>query len=221
MRPPVPTDDERERLIAAARRVRWWPGAVALVALGVIYALLPDSLRIGPAWAVLAIAVVALGASYVQHRRGSMLLRRRILVVGLAIIVLAESASAFFLIGALLDRRTEAGPLLLDGALVWVANILVFALLYWETDGGGPAHRHAAQRASTDFAFPQRSLGEAESGWMPEFLDYVFLAFNTSTAFSPTDTAVLGRHAKVLTMWQSLVSLITAGILIARAVNTI
>jgi uncharacterized membrane protein len=194
---------------------------VALVALGVLYALLPDNLRIGPQWAVLAVALLALGASIVMHRRGSMLVRRRILVGGLAIIALSVSVSAFFLIGALLDRRTEAGPLLLDGALVWVSNVLVFALLYWETDGGGPAHRHAAQRASTDFVFPQRTLGEAESAWMPEFLDYVFVAFNTSTAFSPTDTAVLARHAKVLTMWQALVSLITAGILIARAVNTI
>jgi hypothetical protein len=217
----VSNDDERDQLIAAAHRVRWWPGALALVALGLIYALLPDNLRIGPAWAVLAVALVALGGAFVQHRRGSMLMRRRFLVSGLAVIALAISVSAFFLIGSLLDKRTEAGPLLLDAALVWVSNILVFALLYWETDGGGPAHRHAAHCSSKDFVFPQRTLGEAESDWMPEFLDYVFLAFNTSTAFSPTDTPVLGRRAKVLSMWQSLVSLITAGILIARAINTI
>jgi hypothetical protein len=217
----VPNENEGEALIAAARRVRWWPAALALLVLGVIYALLPDRLTIGPSWAVLIVAVVAIVGAYAMHRRGALLMRRRFVVGGLAIIAVAVSASAFFLIGALLDKRTEAGTLLLDGALVWLSNVLVFGLLYWETDGGGPVHRHLAQRASTDFAFPQRMLGETESAWMPEFLDYVFVAFNTSTAFSPTDTAVLARHAKVLMMWQSLVSLITAGILIARAVNTI
>jgi uncharacterized membrane protein len=217
----VPQENEGEALIAAARRVRWWPGALALIALGVIYALLPDRLTIGPPWAVLLVSLAVVGGAYVMHRRGAVRLRRRIVVGGLAIIAMAVSASAFFLVGTLLDRRTEAGTLLLDGALVWLSNVLVFALLYWETDGGGPAHRHAAECASTDFAFPQRTLGGAESAWMPEFLDYLFVAFNTSTAFSPTDTAVLARHTKVLLMWQSLVSLITAGILVARAVNTI
>jgi hypothetical protein len=101
-------------------------------------------------------------------------------------------------------------------------GLLTFALWYWEVDGGGPPHRHATKRGSTDFAFPQRVLAEpALEGWMPDFLDYVFLAFNTSTAFSPTDTMVLARRAKVLMMWQSAVSLTTIAVIAARAINTI
>ena len=116
-------------------------------------------------------------------------------------------------------------PLLLlrYAALIWVANIVTFALWYWEIDGGGPAHRHPGRHASTDFAFPQQQLdddGVAE-GWSPGFIDYLFLAFNTSTAFSPTDTLVLSRRAKLLLMLQSAISLLVLAILAARAINTI
>src|SRR5207245_2439240 len=102
------------------------------------------------------------------------------------------------------------------------SNLLTFALWYWEVDGGGPAHRHATRCGSSDFAFPQRVIGDQQdAAWVPEFVDYVFLAFNTSTAFSPTDTMVLARRAKLLMMYQSILSLITIAVLAARAINTI
>jgi hypothetical protein len=211
---------ERERLITAAGYVRWWPGALAFLVLGVLYALLPERLTVGPPWVPLIVVLLGLGGSRLSRLRGFMLVRRYIVLAALGIVSLAITVSAGFLIGALLERRTDAGSLLGSAAALWVSNILVFALLYWETDGGGPAHRHAAKRASTDFAFPQSVLAQSEV-WMPEFVDYVFLAFNTSTAFSPTDTLVLARRAKALMMWQSVVSLVTIAVLAARAINTL
>jgi hypothetical protein len=127
-----------------------------------------------------------------------------------------------FLVGSLLRGRAQAGYLLLDAALLWVSNVLTFALWYWEIDGGGPAHRHMGADCPSDFVFPQKVAGgTASEGWVPEFIDYVFLAFNTSTAFSPTDTMVLARRAKVLMMLQSVISLVTIAVLAARAINTL
>ena len=148
--------------------------------------------------------------------------RRWIVIAAIAAFSVAVTVSAVFLVGALLYRSLEAGGLLRDAALLWLSNLLTFSLWYWEMDGGGPAHRHATKCGSTDFAFPQNVLGgEIEANWTPDYIDYVFLAFNTSTAFSPTDTMVLARRAKMLMMWQSIVSLTTIAVLAARAINTL
>lgn len=112
--------------------------------------------------------------------------------------------------------------LLGDAALIWAMNVITFAVWYWEIDGDGPASRRRDRHASEDFLFPQiaRDRDEARD-WSPGFVDYLFLAFNTSTAFSPTDTAILSRRAKVTTMAQSLISLAVVAVLIGRAVNTL
>jgi len=107
---------------------------------------------------------------------------------------------------------------------LWFSNILVFASWYWRLDAGGP-HSRDIRRLHTDgdFLFPQMMLppplSKKYSGWKPEFIDYLFLAFNTSTAFSPTDIPVLSHWAKLLMMIQSVISLGTIGILVQRAVN--
>jgi uncharacterized membrane protein len=137
-------------------------------------------------------------------------------------VTLALTVSAGFLVEALIDHSLDALTLLVSGVLLWASNILTFALWYWEVDGGGPAHRHATGCGSTDFAFPQRVLNEpALAHWMPDFVDYLFLAFNTNTAFSPTDTMVLERRAKLMMMYQSVLSLTTIVVLVARAINAI
>src|SRR5215472_16127261 len=102
-----------------------------------------------------------------------------------------------------------------------ITNILVFALWYWKLDAGGPLGRdHSRCKIASAFLFPQLSSDrENYDGWSPHFLDYLFVAFNTSTAFSPTDTAVLARWAKLATMLQSLISLSILVLLAARAVN--
>jgi hypothetical protein len=213
---------EAEALIHAAERVRWWPATVAFILIGLIYALVSSSLVVGPPGALLALAVLAVIAARFTRWRGLMQARRWIVLGALAAFSVAVTVSAVYLVGALLYRSLGAGGLLRDAALLWVGNLLTFALWYWEIDGGGPANRHATMCGSTDFAFPQKVLGgEIEAKWMPDYLDYVFLAFNTSTAFSPTDTMVLARRVKVLMMWQSIVSLTTIAVLAARAINTL
>ena len=140
---------------------------------------------------------------------------------GILTLVVASSAG-------LLPYRLSAGTeqalsLLRDAGLVWGTNIVVFALWYWNLDAGGPARRHPGKHASQDFSFPQQQQDDdgLVEGWSPGFLDYLFLAFNTFTAFSPTDTLVLSRQMKVLMMLQSLISLIVVAVLAARAINTI
>jgi hypothetical protein len=213
---------EREALTAAAARVRWWPAALAFFLLGVLYALLSEQLTLGPPWVVLVLAALTVVGARVSRWRGLMRAYRWIGLAGLGLVSVAVTVSAGYLVGVLPSRGTAASDLLRDAAVLWVSNVLTFSLLYWEVDGGGPANRHATRCGSSDFAFPQQVVdGDAAVDWLPDYLDYLFLAFNTSTAFSPTDTMVLARRAKVLMMWQSLVSLITIAVLAARAINTI
>ncbi|HKV39455.1 MAG TPA: hypothetical protein VJX67_09595, partial [Blastocatellia bacterium] len=133
--------------------------------------------------------------------------------------------SLCLLIDALPAHKEAPVAMLLSAACLWTTNILVFALWYWRLDAGGP-HQRDKRPGHTEgaFLFPQMTLGEdtAETGeqpWSPNFVDYLFLAFNTSTAFSPTDAPVLARWAKVLMMLQSLLSLAIIALLAARAVN--
>jgi hypothetical protein len=104
---------------------------------------------------------------------------------------------------------------------LWITNVLVFALWYWRLDAGGPYRRDEREgHESGSFLFPQMMLSDATSkSWSPNFIDYLFLAFSTSTAFSPTDSPVLFRWAKVLTMAQASISLTVVAFLAARAVN--
>ena len=119
-----------------------------------------------------------------------------------------------------LPSRTEkqAGSLLREAALLWASNVLVFALWYWELDGGGPLQRQLRGQQDGDFLFPQQASGNP-SGWVPHFVDYLFLAFTGATAFSPTDTLPLSRLAKVLMILEALISLVILVVLAARAVN--
>jgi hypothetical protein len=111
-----------------------------------------------------------------------------------------------------------------------VTNVLVFALWYWKLDGGGPNERdRRTGRLDSSFLFPQMlrpespdsQSGQNSQDWSPHFVDYLFLAFNTSTAFSPTDTAVLSRRAKLGMMTQALISLAIVVLLAARAVGVL
>lgn len=203
--------------------VRWWPALLALLGLGGAYALVSDNLTLGPPWLLLALVLISTGAVHVLRWRELWHMGRWAAIVTLCVVTLAVGLSAVFLVALLLRGRTEAGDLLRDAGLLWVSNILTFALWYWELDGGGPAHRKMGPRSSTDFVFPQRVIEDAgqHTEWAPEFVDYLFLAFNTSTAFSPTDTMVLARRAKLLMMLQSVISLVTIAVLAARAINTL
>jgi uncharacterized membrane protein len=166
--------------------------------------------------------VVLLVPLMTAHLRGSLLLAR-ILGFGVTgLVTVAIVVSAFLLVSSALRVGTSAPALLRDAALLWIINVATFSVWYWETDGGGPARRHREGHRSEDFLFPQMNLGGGVArGWSPGFLDYLFLAFNTSTAFSPTDTAVLSRRAKVLMMMQALLSLVILAVLVSRAINAL
>ena len=200
-----------------------WPATIAILLVGALYLSVSDSYSIGPPWLALVGAVALLVPLWTARTRGY---RRLAHLLGRAAIgaqTVVVAGSAILLLVRLTQGRTQALDLLRDAALIWLANILTFAVWYWDLDGGGPSARHPGRHSSTDFAFPQQQQDDdgLVEGWSPGFIDYLFLAFNTSTAFSPTDTLVLSRRMKLLMMAQSLISLLVVAVLAARAINTI
>ncbi len=215
--------DETPPPAARHAGVAHWPATVAILLVGMLYLFISERYSVGPRWLVLAFAVALLIPFWAARHGNRPDLTHRLALGVNGLLTLAVVASAALLIVRLTQGKTQALDLLRDAALIWVANIVTFALWYWSIDGGGPAKRHPGKHASTDFAFPQQQQEDdgVVEGWSPTFLDYLFLAFNTSTAFSPTDTMVLSRPAKLLLMAQSTISLTVVAVLAARAINTI
>ena len=198
-----------------------WPAFIAILAVGGLYTGLPEALTIGPRWfffaLVLALSIPGLVFYHTgRHRLNSVFgfTVDGLLTVGLII-------SVILLIDALPTGKVPPQQLLLSAASLWITNILVFALWYWRLDAGGPYQRDKIPGHSEGaFLFPQMTMSkEDRQNWSPNFIDYLFLAFNTSTAFSPTDVPALARWAKILMMLQSLLSLLIIALLAARAVN--
>jgi uncharacterized membrane protein len=203
-----------------------WPAWIAVVAVGGLYSALPSYLILGPRWLFLVIVLVLLLPIIISHIRDHHKLNRIFGFAVTGVVTLGLIASVVLLISALPSHKESPTELLLSAASLWFTNILVFALWYWRLDAGGPHGRERRSgHADGAFLFPQMTMSpEAraaadEDEWSPNFIDYLFLAFNTSTAFSPTDVPVLTRWAKVLMMLQSLISLTVIVLLAARAVN--
>jgi uncharacterized membrane protein len=218
--------EERQRYRNDARPPRSglprWPAAVALLAVGALYSVVSGDLTLGPRAFLLVFVAVLLVPLLSAHLRGSHRLARVFGFVVIGLVTVAVVASVSLLVSSSLGGRTSAPALLQDAALLWLINVVTFAVWYWEIDGGGPAQRRREEHRSEDFLFPQMNLDDKTAhDWSPGFLDYLFLAFNTSTAFSPTDTAFLSRRAKVLMMVQALLSLLILAVLVSRAINTL
>jgi hypothetical protein len=200
-----------------------WPAIVALLAVGGIYTALPSFLIMGPRWLLLGIVALLLIPAVISHRTGHHELNRVLGYVVSAVITLAMILSLVLLIKALPTRVETASALLQSAGALWLTNILVFALWYWRLDAGGPLQRdRRGAHTEGSFLFPQMtqySKTAGEKRWSPRFIDYLFIAFNTSTAFSPSDTPVLSRWAKVLTMLQAMISLIIVALLASRAIG--
>jgi hypothetical protein len=204
-----------------------WPALFAFLALGGLYAALPDSLLlVGPRWLLLVIVCLMLVPIWVSYYRGAHRVNQVLGFLLNGVVTLAMIASLALLITALPLHLEKPQELLRSAGALWLSNILVFASWYWRLDAGGPHKR--AQRGDHRygaFLFPQMTLPQEHRRvagireWSPNFVDYLFLAFNTSTAFSPTDVPVLSRWAKVLMMLQSMISLLVIALLAARAVN--
>jgi len=192
-----------------------------MVATGCIYMALPEPISAGPAWLLLAVVFVLLIPIVFTYRAGRYNVAHNLAFVANGVITLALILSLGFLIQGLPHHRESPSMLLRSAAGLWVTNILVFALWYWKLDAGGPLGRESSiGQLDSSFLFPQMTRTKhTGKPWSPQFMDYLFLAFNTSTAFSPTDTAVLSRWAKVGTMLQALISLSIIALLAARAVN--
>lgn len=196
-----------------------WPAVLALLAMGGLYLVLPEQLTAGPSWLLLAVVVALLIPTIVSHRMGNKKLSYVLGFVSSAVITVALAWSLGTLIRGLPGKREPPAMLLRSAAALWLSNILVFAAWYWRLDAGGP-HVRDLRPTHTEgaFLFPQM-LMKSGKAWRPGFVDYLFLAFNTSTAFSPTDVPVLSRWAKLLMMVQSAISLCTVAIVAARAIN--
>lgn len=152
-----------------------------------------------------------------SHHRAT----RNLSIVLTSVMTISNVASAGKLIEGLARGTVDdANRLLLSGGSIWLANIVIFSLWFWELDRGGPGARAEGLGNIPDFLFPQMTSPEfSEKGWHPKYFDYLYISITNSSAFSPTDTAPLSRWAKLLMLIQSLTSLITVGLVIARAVN--
>lgn len=207
-----------------------WHAFLAIIAVGGLYFALPDNIVIvEPRWIFPAIVAALVVPILVTHAKKFHRLDRFFGFVVNGVLTIAMIASVARLVIILTGQREiSAGFLLRSAGLLWVTNVIVFALWYWRLDAGGPhkrekivGHRRGA------FLFPQMTMDDeakreaGQTDWSPNFVDYLFISFNTSTAFSPTDVPVLSRWAKVLTMLQSIIALTVIALLVARAVNTL
>jgi hypothetical protein len=199
---------------------------VALLSVGGLHWVLPSALSFGPDWLVFAIVLALLTPAIISHRMGNWKLNRMLGYAANTVVTLSLVASLGLLVSRLPGHKDAPLELMRSATALWICNLLVFACWYWRLDAGGPYQREL-NRSHTDgaFLFPQMVLDPelrkemGEDQWSPGFVDYLFLAFNTSTAFSPTDVPVLSRWAKGLMMIQAIISLGTIAILAARAVN--
>lgn len=211
-----------------ARKEPRWPAAVAVIVAIVLYETLPDKLTYGSGyWSKLVLpgleAALLLPLLFTAPDRDDEETRwQRIFALAvIAIINLANLISLVLLVHELLGGKKAGGhELLFFSMQIWITNVIVFALWYWELDRGGPGKRCSIKHREPDFLFPQMVTPAAASdNWYPSFIDYVYVSFTNATAFSPTDTMPLTEWAKILMMVQSLASLITVALVAARAVN--
>ncbi|WP_037079455.1 DUF1345 domain-containing protein [Pseudonocardia spinosispora] len=203
-----------------------WPVTIAVVVtIGLQIALpdkmVPQSRYLLPALELVLLLGLVVANPYRLDRESAVLRACGLAMTGL--IALSNAWSAVLLVIALVTGK-PSGPseLLTAGATIWLTNVLSFSLIYWELDRGGPAARAAAVRDAPDFLFVQMQSPElAAKDWEPAYVDYLYLSFTNSTAFSPTDVMPLSRWAKLAMMVQSAVSLVVVALVVARAVNVL
>ena len=202
----------------------FWPAQLTVLTAIALQLLLPARLTIGPVWLIPGLeAALLIGMFFATPREleGEHPVRRRV-ALGLTAFV---SAANIFSLGALthylLHHSTpNARELIVAGVLIWLTNFLIFALWYWEMDRGGPGKRAAGHDGPPDFLFPQMADDQIEPReWRPKFIDYTYVSLTNAAAFSPTDTMPLTPMAKSIMGIQSLVSLVTIGLIVSRAIN--
>lgn len=205
-----------------------WPVALAVFALVWLLRMLPDRILILPPWAIYLMGLVALTPLIAVALTGAkntawLRIERAIMLLSFAFAAVATVANLINLVTIMIRRAADVGgvQLLSSSIGVWTTNVIIFALLYWQIDRGGPEARLSPGETRPDWLFPQESAPSTDvaSGWHPVFVDYLYLGFSTATAFSTTDAMPLTARAKLLMMLESSFSLITIAVVASRAIN--
>ena len=199
-----------------------WPAGLALLCCTALYVVLPDRLVVGPRWllpVLIILPLLPLSARKHHHPDESPWVRRTVIVM-LAIITFANVVSVGLLVDRLLTTNVSGGRSLIYSAVaIWLTNVIVYGIWFWEIDGGGP-HMRAGGTGLVDIQFPQlENPSLAPENWHPRFYDYLYTAFANGTSFAPADAMPLTLRIKVLFATESMVSLIAITVVAARAVN--
>ena len=203
----------------------FWPAQATILAAIGLQVSLPERLTVGPSWLIPALEGLLFAGMFLPTPReleGEHPRRRRVALGLTAFVGAANIYSLGALTHFLLHHNPPGGgrPLIVAGVLIWLTNFLIFGLWYWEMDRGGPGKRAAGHDGPPDFLFPQMSDDRIEpKDWRPKFIDYLYVSLTNATAFSPTDAMPLTPVAKTTMGVQSLVSLVTIGLIVSRAVN--
>jgi hypothetical protein len=215
-------------LIQTIRDEPRWPPALVIVVVLLLLATLPGHVYVLPIWVsyLAALAVLVPMAVVALTRRNTLWLSiERMMIILLAVAYVANTiAELADMIGVITLHPSVSNAFLLlsSSVAIWVANVLTFSLLYWQIDRGGPYARASKLSVKPDWVFPQPATPEdLPPDWRPLFLDYLYLGYNTATAFSPTDALPLTHRAKMLMMIESTISLLTMVIILARAINVL
>jgi hypothetical protein len=224
-RVPTPPTVQLPAWLRRTRGEHRWPAALAVLVIIVLQLLLPQRLAFEPRWLLPAVEallfLVLVIANPTRIDRESRLLR----IFGLALVAVVSVATAWsatLLVSELISGDWKGILLLKYGGIIWLTNVLTFALWYWELDRGGPAARANARLSRPDFLFTAMTVPElVGADWEPTFVDYLYLSFTNAAAFSPTDTMPLSSWAKLSMLVQAAVSLATFGLIVARAVNVL
>ena len=214
-------------LRAAERGEHWWPVALAIIVVAGLHVALPAKYRVNPPWVAPAVLLALLAALLIGDpgridRQKTWL--RIITDIMIAFITVANLFAAVHLVRDILTNNkvfaSNAPGLLATGGVIWATNVIAFGLWYWDLDRGGAAARAHHPHANPAFVFPEMQHTDyTPADWVPEFADYLSLAFWTATAFSPTDISAIKRWAKLLMMIEAVVSLGLGALVIARAIN--
>ena len=200
-----------------------WPASLALAVCAGLYVVLPSRLVVGPKWMLPVLIVLPLvPLSAVRHRHPDESRHVRRLTLSLiGLVTLANVVSMGLLVHHLLVTNVVQGRALIYSAVaVWLTNVIVFGLWFWEIDRGGPHRRGSPSERLPDLQFPQMENPQfAPQGWRPAFTDYLYTSFANGTSFAPADSMPLTVVMKTLFLGESIVSLITIAVVAARAVN--
>jgi uncharacterized membrane protein len=211
-------------IVALEQHLPYWDSQFVVLLAILIGLALPDKLTAGPTWllpSLEGVLLIGLVAAEPNPRLRHSPLRHKLALALIAIVSAANVVSLVLLVHYLLHHNVGQGrALIFSGMALWVTNVLLFGLWYWELDQGGPLARRTGRTTTPDFLFPQMTQPQhSPEAWEPGMIDYLYVSFTNAAAFSPTDTMPLTPFAKTLMAAQALVALVTIGLVVARAVN--